>query len=126
MIYKRFSSKGSNPHIKLWNNELERLFDFKSLPKKAPKADDPQDIIKDGKRVQTVDDLDGGHLNDLMNQKILLPISKIVEDGEEENSYKNPILERKPISIETALIYGESDRFYSIIDPNKKLNDKED
>ena len=34
MIYKRFSTKGSNPHIKLWNNELERLFDFKSLPKK--------------------------------------------------------------------------------------------
>ncbi len=27
MIYKRFG----NPHIKLWNNELERLFKFKPL-----------------------------------------------------------------------------------------------
>ena len=30
----------------------------------------------------------------------------------------NPVFEKKPISIETALIYGESDRFYSLIDPD--------
>jgi hypothetical protein len=123
MIYKRFSTKGSNPHIKLWNNELERLFDFKSLPKNTTAKEDSPDIMKDGKKVQTVDDLDGGHLNDLMNQKILLPISKIVEEGKDACTYKNPILERKPISIETALIYGESDRFYRIIDHNKQLNE---
>jgi hypothetical protein len=49
-----------------------------------------------------------------------------VEEGKDASTYKNPILERKPISIETALIYGESDRFYSIIDPNKQLNEKDD
>lgn len=35
MIYKRFG----NPHIKLWNNELERLFKFKPLVQ-IKKSDD--------------------------------------------------------------------------------------
>ena len=34
MIYKRFG----NPHIKLYNNELEKLFKFKILPGKVTKS----------------------------------------------------------------------------------------
>lgn len=33
-------------------------------------------------------------------------------------SFVSPLQSRKPISIETALIYGEPDRFYYVIDPN--------
>ena len=29
----------------------------------------------------------------------------------------NPLNSKKPISIENALIFGESDRFYKIVDP---------
>ena len=36
MIYKRFG----NPHIKLWNNELEKLFAFYALPVNAGKDND--------------------------------------------------------------------------------------
>lgn len=43
-------------------------------------------------------------------------VEKQDEDGKQ--SFSNPILQKKPLSIETALIYGESDRFYSIIDPD--------
>jgi hypothetical protein len=90
MIYRRFG----NPHIKLWNNELERLFDFKSLPKNySPEGEDSPDIIKDGKRVDSVDDMARGHLKDIMSQKILLPISKVVEYPQGDfNSFQNPIL----------------------------------
>lgn len=106
MIYKRFK----NPHIKLWNNELERLFNFKSLPKNQ-REDNSTDK---GKLVENVDDLAIGHLQDIMNQKILMPIAKLIEPGKD---HQNPVLQNKPISIETALIWGESDRFYSIVDP---------
>ena len=56
-----------------------------------------------------------------MVKKILLPIQKIVEtpqDQVNQKSFHNPILQQKSISIETALIYGEMDRFYKVIDPD--------
>jgi hypothetical protein len=124
MIYKRFK----NPHIKLWNNELERLFHFKSLPKNQKEEDSPdnaKNIIlpsKNGQRVENVDDLAIGHLTDIMNQKILLPITKLVEPNK-ENTFQNPVLQNKPISIETALIWGESDRFYTIVDPEAETSE---
>lgn len=66
MIYKRFG----NPHIKLWNNELERLFKFKSLPVNVSKtAEGLQE-----NNVKNIDDLDQGHLKNIMSEKILLPI----------------------------------------------------
>ena len=41
-------------------------------------------------------------------------------------SFVSPLQMGKPISIETALIYGEKDRFYYIIDPNKKIDPEDD
>jgi len=35
-------------------------------------------------------------------------------------------LQKKPINIETALIYGESDRFYHLIDPDADITDNEE
>ena len=77
MIFKRFE----NPHIKLWNKEVERLFAFKSLPKNIGTNEDSptENIDINGKRVENVDDLDHGHLKDIMQKKILLPVSKLVE-----------------------------------------------
>ena len=40
--------------------------------------------------------------------------------------HTNPVLQGRPISIETALIYGESDRFYNIIDPDQIKSCEED
>jgi hypothetical protein len=84
MIYKRFG----NPHIKLWNNELERLFKFKSLLK-IEGGEGQQDV-----KVKNVDDLAQGHLKDIMSQKILLPIQKVIENQEDDSkaSFSNPIL----------------------------------
>ena len=64
MIFKRFG----NSHIKLWNNELERLFAFKSLPKNQVTNEDgvKEKIDKNGKVVENVDDLDNGHLEDII------------------------------------------------------------
>lgn len=77
MIYKRFG----NPHIKLWNNEMERLFAFKSLPTNLGNLENSvsENIGKNGKRVENIDDLDDGHLKDIMSQKILMPVSKLIE-----------------------------------------------
>lgn len=36
--------------------------------------------------------------------------------------YDNPVQQKKPLSIETALIYGENDRFYNLIDQNYDPN----
>lgn len=41
-------------------------------------------------------------------------------------SFINPLKNRKPISVETALIYGEPDRFYYIIDSTKEINPEDD
>lgn len=57
MIYKRFG----NSHIKLQNNELEKLFDIRS----EAKLDDTT------------------YLKNIMTNKVLLPISKIVESPEQ-------------------------------------------
>ena len=57
-----------------------------------------------------------------MSKKILLPLDRVAEGGEAEvdkNSFDNPVLQKKPISIETALIFGEHDRFYNVINPDK-------
>ena len=57
MIYKRFG----NPHIKLWNNELEKLFKFNALPVKIGRENDESSnsmLIQDGKKVNALDDLD--------------------------------------------------------------------
>jgi hypothetical protein len=77
MIYKRFG----NPHIKLWNNEMERLFAFKSLPTNLGNLENSvsENIGKNGKIVENIDDLDDGHLKDIMSQKILMPVSKLIE-----------------------------------------------
>jgi len=40
--------------------------------------------------------------------------------------FHNPILQKKAISIETALIYGESDRFYKIVDPESETYNEDD
>ena len=37
----------------------------------------------------------------------------------------NPVKHRKPLSIETALIYGEQDRFYNIIDSKKEFTQED-
>ena len=117
MIYKRFG----NPHIKLWNDELIRLFQFHSLPNKE------DDKSEDGvEKIASVDDLDENekmksHLKEFLTKKILLPLPQIVENSQKkEQKFSNPILSRRPISIETALIYGESDRFYSVIDEDQE------
>ena len=36
----------------------------------------------------------------------------------EREKFSNPIFSKKPVSIEQALIWGEKDRFYSVINPN--------
>ena len=128
MIYKRFG----NPHVKLWNKELLKLFEFSSLNVDKQEEDesckDQQDasqIIEkqlERDKLKKIEDLDQSHLKDVMNKKVLLPIAKIVEDwenNEQDRAFENPVLQRKPISIETALIFGESDRFYNVIDPEK-------
>lgn len=54
-----------------------------------------------------------------MTKKLLVPIPRLNEELEnDKNDQKvdNPVKHRKPLSIETALIYGEQDRFYNIID----------
>ena len=76
MIYKKFD----NPHIKLWNNELEKLFKFKSLPSNISSNDGSLNIPKNGKKVENEENLGERHLKDIMNQKILLPIEKVVEN----------------------------------------------
>jgi len=80
MIYKRFG----NPHIKLWNNELEKLFAFNALPDNIKKDEDDsvnstEKLNKDGKRVELIEDLDDSHLKDILSQKVLLPVSRVVE-----------------------------------------------
>ena len=72
MIYKRF---GNHPHIKLWNNELERLFKFRQL-----KNASPVNIIEssdDNKREVNVDDLESSHLKNILTEKILIPIANL-------------------------------------------------
>ena len=55
-----------------------------------------------------------------MSKKVLLPIEKISENEEKDpDQLHNPVLQKKPISIETALIFGEQDRFYNVINPDK-------
>ena len=53
-----------------------------------------------------------------MGRKILLPIQKLDENDADINGKNaaNPVLALKPISIESALIFGQTDRFYHIID----------
>lgn len=72
---------------------------------------------KKSNEISLVNDLDEHHLKEILNKKILLPLPQIVENNnKKEENFENPILSRRPISIETALIFGESDRFYSVID----------
>ena len=75
MIYKRFG----NPHIKLWNDELIRLFQFHSLPNKE------EDKKESGvKKIASVDDLDECHLKEFLTKKILLPLPQIVENSQKK------------------------------------------
>ena len=62
-------------------------------------------------------------MKDILTQKILLPVPKLSEGqrSESDTNFENPVFLRKPLSIETALIYGEQDRFYNIIDPKKEI-----
>ena len=47
-----------------------------------------------------------------------MPIEKpFDQDGESAPNFVSPLNMKKPISIETALIYGEVDRFYNVLDP---------
>lgn len=52
MIYKRFG----NPHIKLYNNELEKLFKFKILPGKVIKSKSQEGLQENN--VKSIDELD--------------------------------------------------------------------
>ena len=69
-----------------------------------------------------------------MNAKVLLPVKKIEEmtQGDRQNNddpnsmFVSALMIGKPISIENALIYGEEDRFYYIVDPNKKIDPEDD
>ena len=48
-----------------------------------------------------------------------MPIEKITEDDKKNpDNHNNPVLQKKPISIETALIFGEHDRVYNVINPD--------
>ena len=38
----------------------------------------------------------------------------------------NPLNQKKPISIENALIFGESDRFYKIVDSGDDIQNEDD
>jgi len=38
-------------------------------------------------------------------------------------NFVNPVDSNKPISIETALVFGHPDRFYQIIDPTKEFEE---
>lgn len=148
MVCKRYD----NPHIKLWNNELIKLFKFACLPKKTGSpvgvkdghnsdGNDTNGLIEENltfnnKIIENVDDLDENHLKDILNVKVLLPVKKIEEitqleepptaDDERKHTFVSPLQMRRPISIENALIYGEQDRFYYIIDPNKKIDPDDD
>jgi hypothetical protein len=67
----------------------------------------------------------------------LLPI-KVKKNGADEaygNKFKNkmnspnvsvenPVNQKKPISIETALQYGASDQFYYVVDPEQTFDEK--
>ena len=101
MIYKRFG----NPHIKLWNKELVNIFRFKALQDES---------------IGEIEDLNTSHMKDILSQKTLLPIPRVKEKTQPANNFENPILHQKPISIETALIFGEADRFYQVIDTDGK------
>ena len=46
--------------------------------------------------------------------------------SKDDGNFVSPIHMRIPISIETALIYGEPDRFYYIVDPKKKIDPDDD
>ena len=148
MVCQRFG----NPHIKLWNRELLKLFKFASLPMakgytygennglnyesvavdKEPKSD--QNLTFNNKVIENVDDLDADHLKEILSAKVLLPVKKIEEftstdkpaNDDSMPSFVSPLQMGKPVSIETALIYGEKDRFYYIIDPNKKIDPDDD
>lgn len=85
--------------------------------------------------MEHTDDLDENHLNKIMDANVLLPfmhLDEIFQHNTQNASrstsphFINPLKNRKPISIETALIYGEPDRFYYIIDPNKEINPEDD
>ena len=52
MIYKRFG----NPHIKLYNNELEKLLKFKILPSKVTKSKSQEGLQENN--VKSIDELD--------------------------------------------------------------------
>jgi hypothetical protein len=39
-------------------------------------------------------------------------------------SIENPVNQKKPISIETALQYGASDQFYYVVDPEQTFDEK--
>ena len=92
------------------------------------------------KIISSAEDLDSNHLHKIMNENVLLPFMSLNEIFNHENngttptqggpspltSFINPLKNRKPISIETALIYGEPDRFYYIIDPSKNINPEDD
>ena len=65
MIYKRFG----NPHLKLWNKELESLFKFTALPSanmKNSHNDSTNHIVYDSETVEVIDDLDNNHLLDIL------------------------------------------------------------
>lgn len=61
LIYKRFG----NPHIKLYNNELERLFKFQILPTSATKRTTEEVGSQDTSK--NMDELNETQLKYIMN-----------------------------------------------------------
>ena len=78
MIHKRFG----NHDIKFYNDELQRLFTFKSGQCNGSEANEgnstPRTAINK-KRENNEDVFDDDHLNNIMTKKFLLPISKLNE-----------------------------------------------
>lgn len=63
-----------------------------------------------------------------MTKKLLVPIPRLNEEMDNdlnEMRLDNPVKQRRPLSIETALIYGEQDRFYNIIDSKKEFTQED-
>lgn len=64
---------------------------------------------------------------------MLVPFQAVPKEQVEEQEaseqaeavFDNPVHKREPISVETALIFGEPTSFYQVINPNKPIEEQE-
>lgn len=118
MIYKSYD----NQQIKYWNNEFLNLF-------KCSKISESSTGTSDRPYSVDVKDEQGGTNEmswcDIMSRKILLPIHDLDDQNigstHGPNMHPlNPLYQKRPISIENALIFGEKDRFYKIVETGEE------